>query len=373
MSTLKPPSKLLGLAFSFFRAGVFGFGGPAALVAFFERDFVGQRKWIASHDFEQDYVFCKMLPGPVAYQMALAVGARVAGIRGALLSAFCFLLPGVTLMLSLSVAYQQVRTEPLFVPLLAGLRVGSLVLILESVWAMLYPHRHSIEAWAFVLLGSVWMLLFPSWEPVIILGCGAASVLWMRLKGRVIGLDPISVSLVVTLFWIHLKAGAFVFGTGLAIMPFLERELVGVHHWLTSEQFLDGLALGQVTPGPLTVAAAFFGHQIGGIAGGLASIVGIYLPGVFFVLLLLPQVRRWARSKEWLGVFQLGAVAAVIGCIFASTVFLARQAFTDANMVGLFVFLLLVRFAFRKTPIWLPLPLGAVLALLGYAWSHLHP
>jgi chromate transporter len=361
-----PASKvpLAEVARCFLRIGLLGFGGPAALIAFIERECVGSKRWVSPKDFEQDYVFCKMLPGPVAYQMALATGARVRGFWGAMAACFSFLLPGVVLILSLSVAYTQVRTVPLFPSLLLGLRLGSLVMIAESVWVMFRPYRSRLQSWLYLGLGALFMQAAPRWEPLIILACGLMAVYGARLLASTkLRAEPIVALLSLKLFWIHFKAGAVVFGTGLAVLPFLERELVGPG-WLTPEQFLDGLAFGQVTPGPLTVCVAFFGHQIAGFPAALAALAGVYLPGMFFVLGLVPKLRSWANTRSWLADFQLGAVAAVIGCIATSSVFLANQVLVDVVPIAIFAGLLVLRLAFASWPAWFPIPTGALLVLL---------
>ncbi|NBX77590.1 MAG: hypothetical protein EBQ92_13645, partial [Proteobacteria bacterium] len=280
-----------------------------ALVAMMEQECVVRRKWISRERFEQSFVICKMLPGPLAYQMALWVGYEVRGVVGGVLAGVAFVLPAATLLFLFAKFYDTVQSIKSSVWILDGMRVGALVIILQSVGSLFSPYKRKVSAWVYAILGACLMLLFPRWEPVIIMLGGALSVILIR-KWPVFRLKVSTPTLLLSLFWVHFKAGAFVFGTGLAIVPVIEREVVAAYQWLSKPEFLDALAFAQVTPGPVTTISTFIGYKVFGGIGSLVAATGIYLPGAITILGILPLVRKQIEKRSWLYDFQMGAVPA---------------------------------------------------------------
>lgn len=344
---------LLQISLSFLKIGAIGFGGPIALVAFMEEEFCARRKIIDRGAFNESYVLCKMLPGPVAYQMALSVGHLLRGRRGGLVAGIAFLLPSFVLMLALAALYSKVQTLGGFERLAEGFRAGAVVVIIDSVLRMAKPYRTSPEAWAFAAVGALFMGLWPRYEPVIILSGGLAMV-WAgkRIAKKVSVLWP--------LFWVHFKAGAFTFGTGLAIVPLLQHETVSVFHWVTDREFLDGVAFGQITPGPITIASVFFGYRAAGWIGGTVAALGVYLPGAILVLGLLPGLRRRLTGTPFLERFQRGAVPTVIGCILAASVAFSLAVLIDRSSAVVFVVCAVAAWRWRP-PAWALIAMGGAL------------
>lgn len=350
------------IALSFLRLGSIGFGGPLALVALMEQEFVHRQKWVDRKRFEETFVFCKMLPGPLAYQMALWIGTELRGKIGGVVAGAAFVLPAATLLFLFAKFYSLFEVISSAEWVLDGMRAGALVVILQSVGSLFSPYRKKATAWFYALFGAVLMLFLPRWEPLIIVTGGILSSVLIRSHPG-FRLRMPSLPLLLTLYWVHFKAGALVFGTGLAIIPVLEREVVGVYHWLNRQEFLDAFAFGQVTPGPVTTVAAFVGYKAGGDLGSLVSTLGMYSPGALMILFFLPGLRKRIEGKSWLIDFQLGAVPTVIGCLAAAAWGLMGASLkTPQQRVGVAI-LLLFQIA-KKLPAWMVIMTGVVLGFL---------
>ncbi len=349
---------------TFLKIGATGFGGPIALVALVERECCTRGRWVTVHEFNDAVLFCKLLPGPLAYQVALWVGRAARGWRGGLLACLGFLLPGFCLILALGVFYEVLKHAWLFEGVLCGVRVAALLVIALSAWKMGEPYRRQAQGWLLAILGGFWMAYFPKWEAVAIFAGGVALVVAKRVERR--GLRQSSLSLLAALFWVHFKAGAFVYGTGVAVLPFLQAEVVDLRAWLTPSQFLDAVAFGQVTPGPLTIASAFIGFLTAGFNGAIVATAGMYLPGMILVLVLVPLVYDRLKGKPWLADFQQGAMPVVIGGIFGAWLYLLPAALSSraSGVIGL---LLAVLLAFRNLSGGVVIALGAVLGVFAKA------
>jgi len=346
----------------FLKIGSLGFGGPLALVALMQQECVDRKKWIDPKRFEETFVFCKMLPGPIAYQMALWVGYEIRGRWGGLLAGIAFVLPAALLLYAFAKSHEIFSSVGAAAPLLEGMRAASLAIILQSVIALYSPYRKSRPALLYALLGACLMLLFPRWEPLIILSGGALSVI-LQESLQDFRLKLSSPGLLLALFWTHFKAGAFVFGTGLAIVPVLQKEAVDAFGWLSREEFLDALAFGQVTPGPVTTLAAFIGFKAAGEWGSLVATLGMYLPGALMILWILPALRKKIESRSWLIAFQAGAVPTVIGCLAVAALQLLLSTLKTPVLAAVFGIVLISQLKWKLAP-WALILLGGGLQFL---------
>lgn len=340
------------LALSFLRLGAIGFGGPLALIALMEQEFVREKKWIKKERFEATFLFCKMLPGPIAYQMALWTGHELRGKRGGLIAGVCFILPSASLLYLLGRFYSLFDTIKGAQLFLDGMKIGALLIIVQSIGSLFTPYRERFSSWLYAGWGIAGMVLFPRLEPLVILSGGFVSLFLSKShKQKTTSLKLSSWSVLWALFFTHFKAGAFVFGTGLAIIPVLEREAVEVYRWLSRPEFLDALSFSQITPGPVTTMAAFIGYKAAGSWGSVAATVGMYLPGALMILLILPRARKKLEEKPFLFWFQWGAVPTVIGCLVASCGGLLKSVLIPGGGWVIFLVLGLIQWKW-KLPAW---------------------
>lgn len=376
----------------FLRFGALGFGGPIAVIAMMEEEVCRRRKWISPQKFSETYAILKVMPGPISSQMAIFLGRLRGGGIGGIVAGLCFILPAFLFVLGLSwfyVAYGGAgRGMAAFLP---GFQAGAIVVIVFSMFQLFKPYRKRKESLWIALASAGIVLMTPRWEGVAVLGFGLLGAILVgrrkpplsfhgasqgpsepevktrELGSRVLalggaaalGLDPIYGRL----FWTCLKAGAFLFGTGFAIVPMLEGEVVRLHGWLNHAEFMDGLAIGQMTPGPVVITATFIGYKAAGIGGALAATAGIFLPSFVNVLLILPRLWRRIEGSPRTENFAAWAFPAVVGGIGATVL---RMGFTTLGSIPSAASLLIsILIALRfRWPAWALIPASGVWSAL---------
>ncbi len=292
--------------------GAVGFGGPVAVMAVIKREVSDQSRWLEPTRFQELLALSKLLPGPQATQLVIGVGKDVGGVRGGVVSGVAFVLPAFLCMLVLAPlalsGISVAASQGLF-----GLQLGALAVIVESVFGLAKPYTwRPLRRWVLLALGMAIMLRRPDLEPWVILAVGLAGVAYQRYAVRPRELASI--------FWVCFKAGVLLFGSGLAIIPLLEPEVVEKRHWLTHAEFMLGVSLGQITPGPVMISCVFIGYKVAGFPGAFAAMTGAFLPSFINVLVWLPWVFNSARAKEGLRVFSIWALPVIIGAMVATTV-----------------------------------------------------
>jgi chromate transporter len=387
--------KLSELAWVFLRIGCLGFGGPIATMAMMEEETCRRRGWITQAQYNEMYAITKMLPGPVSTQLAIFIAKIYAGTLGGLIAGIMFILPSFLFVLALSIAYVKSGHVSQVRGILTGLQIGALAVILVSVEQMAKNYWKKLYAWIIVIISAVLIFYQPRWEPLIILAFGVlGAILFSRrfksdsahsvpaqasrkrdgdLPGptlKAVAAAPLvgaaSLSTMGQLFWTCFKAGAFVFGTGLAIVPVLEGDTVSHFHWVTHSQFMDGLAIGQITPGPVVITVTFIGYVAAGWLGSLIATIGIFMPPFLNILLLVPIFwARWSGTPSSQG-FSSWAIPAVIGGILGTMVRLGVITVTTPGQLVLLMVCLVVAMRFRP-PAWLLIP-GAGVAAQILAW-----
>jgi chromate transporter len=346
---ISPPS-LLDIFLSFLRLGAVSFGGPA-MVAYIKKLAVTRKKWVSEDDFQQGVALCQAVPGATAMQSAAYAGLRTRGLGGALAAYVGFGLPAFLLMLALSIAYQRAFDVRAVMSALMGLRVLVVALVANAAWSFGRKSVKGVREGTIAAVAAA--AFFIGGNPfLIVVGAGLAGAVvlhgekpktpspsaprpgWTALRAPGIVLAFAAV-LVGTLFlidrdlaWLSLtmmKVDVFAFGGGFASIPLMLREVVDVQGWLPAHVFMDGIALGQVTPGPIVITATFVGYQAMGIAGALVGTVSIFLPSLFAVVLVEPWFRRLRTLPRFEGVTR-ALVLSFVGLLASVTVHFATVA-----------------------------------------------
>jgi chromate transporter len=362
----------------FLGLGTWGFGGPIATVGYMQRDLVERRGWLDRDQFLGGVALGQTMPGPLAAQVAMWVGFLARGALGALAVAGAFIAPSFLAVLAVAVAYVRYQGLPVVQSLLYGVAPAVMAIIaLAAVKLARLTDGHDRRLWAtsaviaivtaatgaeIALLFVAAGLLMIAWDaPPRFLSRRlpqAPGLLWLGGTSGLLTLGA-SAGTLVALGLFFVKAGAFIFGSGLAIVPFLREGVVHQHHWLRERQFLDAVAIGLLTPGPVVISATFIGYLVGGLAGALVATVGIFLP--IYLGVVIPG--RWFvrhRDHPQVKAFVGGATAAAAGAIAGATFVLTRQAVVDlpTAAIALAALVLLWRFKVREPFI----VLGAALA-----------
>ena len=350
------PAALREVVAQWGRIGYTGFGGPPAHIALLRELCVDRRAWLTAHEFEDAVATCNLLPGPASTQLAIFCAWRVAGPIGALVGGAAFILPGLAAILALAVVF--LSSPPDWVRG-AGAGAGAAVAAVAVHAGLgLVPDswRRSPARWrwvAYAVLGGAAAATLGPWLVLVLIGCGAIEVTWqVAARGHRAGVQawPIAAGAatgtggVSALVWVAFKVGALAYGGGFVIIPLMQADAVDAYHWMTNTEFLNAVALGQVTPGPVTQTVAVVGYAAYGIAGGLLAAFVAFAPSFAFVLLGAKRFDT-IRHNRAMRAFLAGAGPAAIGAIIGVAIPLAfaldetwQYAVLAAGTVSLFVF-----------------------------------
>jgi chromate transporter len=312
------------------RIGVIGFGGPPAHIALLRDLCVQRREWLSAHDFEDAIAACNLLPGPASTQLAIFSAWRVAGVAGAIVGGIAFIVPGLVIILALATLF--LATAPPTWVLGAGAGAGAAVaaVALRAGTDLVKPSvARATARWRWVLyaiLGAIAAATVGPWLVLVLLTCGMAEVvirttgdqtrLSVHLWPAIVATGVTSTGGVLALVWVAFKVGALSYGGGFVIIPLMQADAVHHYHWMTNTQFLDAVALGQVTPGPVVQTVAVVGYAAAGIAGGLLAALVAFTPSFVFVLAGAPRfdrLRHDPRARAFLNGAGPAAIGAIIG------------------------------------------------------------
>jgi chromate transporter len=357
---------LRDLLLYFLRLGTFGFGGPIALAGYMQRDLVEERHWVSKSDYLEGLAFSQLSPGPLAAQLAMYIGWLRGGFIGATLVGIAFILPSFLMAVVLAALYVHFGSLPWIQGMFYGIGAAVIAIIVRSaiklvqgtvgkdwlLWtifaalAVTTAWTQSEIVWLFILCGVIAMLVK---APPVALRAHSMTLL-ASVSPLLTGLHGLaSVATVGILFVFFLKAGAFVFGSGLAIVPFLYGGVVVKFHWLTERQFVDAVAVAMITPGPVVITSAFIGFLVAGPVGAIVAAGAVFAPPYLIVLFGAPYYRRFAQNRQ-VKAFVQGVTAAAVGAIAGAAFILARRSLVDTATVVIAIVTLAVLMFTKKIP-----------------------
>lgn len=369
-STMKSSRQQLSeLAGLFLKLGFTSFGGPAAHTAMMHREIVDRRKWLTDQEFLDLLGATNLIPGPNSTEMAIHVGFLRAGWAGLLLAGTCFILPAMLIVLALAWAYVRFGSMPQAQSLLYGIKPVVIAIILQAIWNL---GKKAARNLLLVVAGLVILLayfLLHINEVALLFGGGLAIMLianlrrlrqssmkglfispfWVLNSYAGVSLAAVPFSLPV-LFITFLKVGAILYGSGYVLLAFLRADLVLRLGWLTDRQLLDAIAVGQITPGPLSTSATFIGYLLGGAPGAILATLGIFLPSFVFVAISNPLIPK-VRSSALVSSFLDGVNIAALSLMTAVTLQLGQASLIDwpTILIALVSLGLLLRFSINST------------------------
>jgi len=316
------------------RIGCVGFGGPPAHIALLRKLCVDDRGWLAAQEFEDAIAACNLLPGPASTQLAIFTAWRVRGRAGALVGGAAFILPGLIAILALAALF--LRGDPPWWVTAAGAGAGAAVAAVAvqagtSLVPAAWQRAASRVRWsAYLVLGAAGAALLGPWLVLLLIACGFAELLFQRVPAerRPAGAVPVLAAVgvgggvLLPLIWTAVKVGALSYGGGFVIIPLMQADAVDRHGWMTAAEFLNAVALGQITPGPVVHTVAVVGYAAAGLGGGLLAAVVAFGPSFAFILFGAHRFDR-LRANRRVRAFLDGAAPAAIGAILGSAVPLA--------------------------------------------------
>jgi len=374
----QPNQPIFEVITTFLKLGLTAFGGPAAHIGMFRQEFVQRRKWLSDEQFLDLLGATNLIPGPNSTEMAIHIGFLRAGWPGLIAGGLAFTLPAMLIVLVLSWAYVQFGSTPQVSWLLYGIKPVMIAIILQALWEL---GRKAMKNWATAILGLAAIgLYFSGVNEVLLIFAGGVVFMFIQNWDRIkkmnhrdlpvflpflpalgVTVAPFSLS---TLFLVFLKIGAILYGSGYVLVAFLRADLVARLGWLTEQQLIDAIAIGQITPGPLFTSATFIGYILGGTPGALIATLGIFLPSYVFVAISNPIIPK-LRQSPWAGSLLDGVIVASLGLMAATTWQLGLASLVDLlTILMAFVSLgLLLRFKFNAT--WL-IVAGALIGLAAH-------
>ena len=369
-------SPLREVAELFLKLGLTAFGGPAAHIAMMEQEVVLRRRWLSRQEFLDLLGAVNLIPGPSSTELAIFLGYRRAGWPGLLLGGACFILPAALLVTAIAWAYVRFGRLPQIQGMLYGVKPVVIALVAQALWKL---GRTAVKTKYLLILGLLAAALnaFGVNPLAVLLGAGlltAATRLPRRADSTVagfcgpfLGIAPALPAVAFPvglwpLFLFFLKIGSIVFGSGYVLLAFLRADLVTHWHWLTENQLLDAVAVGQFTPGPVFTTATFIGYTLAGTAGAATATVAIFLPSFLLVAMIGPFAPR-LRQSAVAGAFLDGVNIAALALMAVVTVQLGAAAFVDAFAVALALVSAALLLRFEVNAAWLAL--GGIIIGLG--------
>jgi len=375
------------LVLYFLKLGAMGFGGPVALVGYMRRDLVQQRSWITEADYKEGLALAQLAPGPMAAQTAIYLGYVHYRILGATLAGIAFVLPSFFMVVALGWAYSQFGGLSWMQAVFYG--VGAAVIGIIAISA----HKLTTKSigkdkllWAIFLVLAAVTVITESEIAWLFLAAGVVTWLWRAPPkqwrgGGLAAALPVDMahtaSFMATLDWPLLtqiglffaKAGAFVFGSGLAIVPFLYGGVVTEHHWLNEKQFVDAVAVAMITPGPVVITVGFIGYLVAGFPGACVAALGTFLPCYLFTIIPAPYFKKYGKLPAIVA-FVDGVTAAAVGAITGSVIVIAKRSIVDVPTAVMALLTVAILWKYKKLQEPVVVVTAALIGLVLYPLTH---
>jgi len=365
----QPAYSLRQLIVYFLKLGSIGFGGPVALVGYMHRDLVENRNWISEEDYKEGLALAQLAPGPLAAQLGIYLGFVHYRIIGATLCGLAFIIPSFIMVVVLGMIYQQFGGLLWMQAVFYGIGAAVIGIIFMSSYKLTVKSVGKINLssvkqhwlrWLFYIAGIVVTVITKS-ENVLLFVAAGLVYMFVKAPPRWIKSKP-SLSIVILgitgfwqfewntlakIGWFFTKAGAFVFGSGLAIVPFLHAGVVTENHWLTEAQFLDAVAVAMITPGPVVITVGFIGYLIAGFPGACIAALATFLPCYLFTVIPAPHFKKIAKNTS-IKAFVDGITAAVVGALAGAVIVIAARSIVDIPTAVLGIATLITLIYFKK-------------------------
>lgn len=350
---------LKDIAKLFLKLGIIGFGGPAAHIAMMQDEVVTKRKWLTEQHFLDLVGATNLIPGPNSTEIAIHIGHEKGGWKGLIVAGLCFILPAVFITGIFAYFYKQYGQIPEIQPFIYGIKPAIIAIILSAIFPLA---KKSLKSTPIIIIGLLVLLgsLFSINEIYLMFGAGFSALFLAYLRNKkqdnIISFLPLSLFQITNttilsatnanLFWIFLKIGAILYGSGYVLFAFLDTELVATG-LLTRQQLIDAIAVGQFTPGPVFSSVTFIGYQINGLRGAIVSTIAIFLPSFVFVALLNPIVKKM-RNSELFSAFLDAVNVASVAIIIAVCFEMSKETITDWRTILIAVLSIVIAFGYKK-------------------------
>jgi chromate transporter len=345
-----PTYSLKDIILYFLKLGYAGFGGPVALVGYMHRDLVEQKKWISEEEYKTGLALAQLAPGPLAAQLGIYLGYVHYGVLGATLSGIVFVLPSFIMVLILGIAYKQYGGLPWMQAVFYGvgaavigiIAISSYKLTVKSIGKFnMESFKNNATLWLFYFVGAIVTIITQTEYVFLFLATGVIYMLkkappeWVKkmqngnfLVLLQIGFWQFDSTELMKIAWFFTKAGAFVFGSGLAIVPFLHGGVVTEYHWLDEKQFVDAIAVAMITPGPVVITVGFIGYLVAGFWGACIAALATFLPCYVITVLAAPHFQKIAKNQS-IKAFVDGVTASVVGALVGAVVIIGTRSIFD--------------------------------------------
>lgn len=364
-----PSYSLSQLILYFLKLGTVGFGGPIALIGYMYRDLVEEKRWIQELDYKEGVTLAQLAPGPLAAQTAIYIGYVHYRILGATLAGIAFVLPSFLMVVALGLAYKLYGGLLWMQAVFYGVSASVIGIIVASAYRLTKKTIAKDKLlWVIYIVVAAFTVITESEHVLLFLSAGLLvwfvkvppKIKWPRISTA--GLMALSIIPLKSLFFpsgatqvlwrifgFFTKAGAFVFGSGLAIVPFLYGGVVKQYHWLGDRQFIDAVAVAMITPGPVVITVGFIGFLVAGLPGSIAAALGTFLPCYLFTIIPAPYFKKYGKRTD-IAAFVEGVTSAAIGAITGAAIILTRKSISDWATTAIAIVTIILLWKVKKIP-----------------------